>query len=285
MPRPSVLLRRNPYRNKKDFGHVLVIAGSAPMLGASALCSLAAVRSGAGLVTAAVPESLNLTLQKKIVHVVMTLALPQTLRGAFSLRSFFLIKRNFSKYNAIAIGPGLGREASTGHLVEKLVEHYPGPMVVDADALYALVETQNFVSLLIKAKGPRVLTPHAGEMARLTKKTVKEIEGNRQGAALEFARQNKCILVLKGHRSVIASFNGKIIVNTTGNVGMATAGSGDVLAGMIAAFLAQGIDPFEAARWGVYYHGKAGDWAMRRMGKVSLMATDLIEAIPKVLKI
>lgn len=282
MPRPSVLLRRNPYRNKKDFGHVLVIAGSAPMLGASALCSLAAMRSGAGLVTAAVPESLNLTLQKKIAHVVMTLALPQTPQGAFSLRTFSLIKRNFFKYNAIAIGPGLGREASTGHLVEKLVEHYPGPMVVDADALYALAQNKK---PLIKARGPRVLTPHAGEMARLTKKTVKEIEGNRQGAALEFARQNKCILVLKGQRSVIASFNGKIIVNSTGNVGMATAGSGDVLAGMIAAFLAQGIGPFEAARWGVYYHGKAGDWAMRGMGKVSLMATDLIEAIPKVLKI
>ena len=276
MPQPSVLLRRNPHLNKKDFGHVLVVAGSANMLGASALCSLAAMRSGAGLVTAAVPYSLNLNLQKKISHVVMTLPLPQTAQASFSVKAFDILKKYFSKYNAVAIGPGLGVNSSTVKLVYKMIEHYPGSMVVDADALNALAKN---LEILLKAKGQRILTPHAGEMSRLTGKSIAEIEKNRKKIALDFARQYHCVLVLKGHRTVIASAYGKVFVNTTGNVGMATAGSGDVLSGVIAAFLAQAIEPFEAARLGVYYHGKAGDRAAKVKSKASLIATDIIEQI------
>ena len=276
MPQPSVLLRRHPQLNKKDFGHVLVVAGSPTMLGASALCSLSAMRSGAGLVTAAVPQSLNLALQEKISHVVMTLPLPQTRQGYFSSSAFFVVKKYFSKFNAMAIGPGLALSASTCSFVYKMVEFYPGPMVVDADALNALAKNHK---ALARARGPRILTPHAGEMARLIGKRAQYIEAHRKEVALNFASHHNCILVLKGHRTVIADPQGRAVVNTTGNVGMATAGSGDVLTGMIAAFLAQGITPFEAARLGVYYHGKAGDLAVKKKSKLSLIATDIIDSI------
>ena len=268
MQPPSVLLRRNPDLNKKDFGHVLVVAGSSTMLGACALCSLAAMRSGAGLVTAAVAKNLNLTLQKKISNVVMTLPLP-------SSKAFDVLKKSFFKFNAVAIGPGLGLHKSTVQFIYKMIEHYPGPMVVDADALNALAKN---LKLLRNAKGPRILTPHDGEMARLMGKSSMDCV-----SASDFVRQNNCILVLKGHRTIIASSQGKLVVNTTGNVGMATAGSGDVLTGMIAAFLAQGIEPFQSARLGVYYHGKAGDLAAKAKSKISLIATDIINSIPEVL--
>ncbi len=281
MPRPSVLSRCNSHLNKKDFGHVLVVAGSPTMLGACALCSLAAMRSGAGLVTAAVPKSLNLPLQKKITPVVMTLPLPQTSYGTFSLRAFAVIKKVFLKFNAAAIGPGLGANSNTRDFVYKMVEYYTGPMVVDADALNALSRNHE---VLVKARGPRILTPHSGEMARLIGKTVKYVEVNRKQTALDFACRNNCIVVFKGHRTIVASSQGEVIVNTTGNAGMATAGSGDVLTGMIAAFLAQRISPFEAARWGVYYHGKAGDLAAKTKSKVSLIATDIIDFISRVIK-
>ena len=281
MQQPSVLLRRNPHLNKKDFGHVLVVAGSPAMLGACALCSLAVMRSGAGMVTAAVAKSLNLTLQKKVSNVVMTLPLPETDQGLISVKAFDVLKKNFSKYNVVAIGPGLGTHPSTIRFIHKMVEHYPGPMVVDADALNALAKD---LKCLLKAKGLRVLTPHVGEMARLTGETVKYIEKNRKEVALNFAHQHDCVLVLKSCRSVIASAQGKLITNTTGNVGMATAGSGDVLTGMIAAFLGQGIEPFEAVRFGAHTHGRAGDLAAKQKGKVSMIASDIIDCIPKVLK-
>jgi hydroxyethylthiazole kinase-like uncharacterized protein yjeF len=280
MPRPSVLLRRNPHLNKKDFGHVLVVAGSPTMLGACALCSLAAMRAGAGLVTAAVPRSLNLTLQKKISHVVMTLPVPQTPQANFSFKAFNELKKSFSKYNSIALGPGLGLHPSTKKLVYKLIEEYPGPMVIDADALNLLAESPR---VLLKAKGPRILTPHAGEMSRLSEEAIKEIIKDTKRVAIHFASRYHSVVVIKGHRTVVASPEGKVFVNSTGNVGMATAGSGDVLTGIIAAFIGQGIPSFEAARCGVYYHGLAGDLAVRTIGKASLIANDLIDCIPKAL--
>jgi len=281
MPLPSVLLRRNPNLNKKDFGHVLVVAGSQSMLGAAALCSLSAMRAGAGLVTAAVAKSLNLTLQKKISPVVMTLSLAQNSNGTLSLKAFDDLKEIFSKFNAVVIGPGMGLDASTCQFIYKMIEHFPGPMVVDADALNALAKN---VKVLPRAKGPRILTPHEGEMSRLIGRSTKDVKANRKEIALYFALHNNCTVVLKGHRTLIASAYGKVVVNTNGNVGMATAGSGDVLTGVIAAFLAQGIAPFEAARLGVYCHGKAGDLAAKAKSKASLIATDIIDYLPKVIR-
>jgi len=276
MPRPSVLSRRNPHLSKKDFGHVLVIAGSPTMLGASVLTCLAAMRSGSGLVTAAVPKSLNLTLQQKIAHVVMTLPLPQTAQAVFSKSAFSILTKRFSKFNALAIGPGLGLHSSTVGLVQRLVRAYAGPMVVDADGLNALAKDPR---VLLDAKGVRVLTPHAGEMSRLIGSSIEAVEKDPTTVALAFAARYDVIVLLKGHRTVVVDPAGRVYVNRTGNVGMATAGSGDVLTGMIAAYLAQGIDPFKAACLAAHDHGKAADMAIKKRSKRSLMATDLIEQI------
>ena len=251
------------------------------MLGAAALSSLAAMRSGAGLVTAAVPRDLNLILQKKISNVVMTKPLAQTRQGAFSLKAYDQLKKIWDGFDAIAIGPGLGRQSATLQLARQVIIHCPKPLVVDADALFALA---NHTDILLKAKGPRILTPHCGEMSRLNGLSVKEIEASRLKTACDFACQHHCVLLLKGHRTVIASPDGKTYINTTGNAGMATAGSGDVLTGMISAFLGQGIAPFEAACRGAYLHGAAGDQVVKAKFKTGMIATDIIDQIPYVIK-
>ncbi|MBF0619393.1 MAG: NAD(P)H-hydrate dehydratase [Candidatus Omnitrophica bacterium] len=272
LPRP--LLRRNRKAHKNDFGHVLVVAGSPGMLGASALVSLAAMRSGAGLVTAAVPKSLNGILQKKITPVVMTWPVAATRTGFFAVSSSEEILRRASKYGALVIGPGLGVSPGIKAFVVKLISRFQGPVVVDADAL-------NNLSPVVRFSGEprRVFTPHPGEFLRLSGKS-PHTDKERKAAALEFAVQHHVILVLKGAGTVVASPDGKVYVNTTGNAGMATAGAGDVLSGMIGAFLAQGLPPFEAAKWGVYLHGKAGDHAVRHASKMAMIATDIIDAIP-----
>jgi len=247
------------------------------MLGASALCSLAAMRSGAGMVTAAVPRGLNSTLQKKISNSVMTMPLAQGRMGAFSLRAYGEIKKIWDRFDAIAIGPGIGREIGTQQLARQVIVHCPKPLVIDADALFAL---KGHTEILLKAKGPRILTPHYGEMSRLINRPSKEIEASRLKTALDFARDFKCVLLLKGHETVVASANGQTYINHTGNVGMATAGSGDVLTGMITAFWGQGMSAFDAARNGAYYHGNAGDLAARQRSKASMIASDIIEQIP-----
>jgi ADP-dependent NAD(P)H-hydrate dehydratase / NAD(P)H-hydrate epimerase len=274
MPLPAPLLRANPRSSKKSFGHLLIIAGSPSMLGAAALSSLAAMHSGAGLVTAAVPKGLNLTLQKKISNVVMTKPLAQSRTGLFSFKAYDQVKKIWDQFDAIAIGPGLGRERSAQQLAREVIIHCPKPLVIDADALFALA---GHAQILLKAKGARVLTPHSGEMSRLTGQSVRAIEASRLKTARDFARQYHCVLLLKGHRSVAASPQGKTYINHTGNVGMATAGSGDVLTGMITALLGQKLSPFDAAKFGAYYHGRAGDLAARTKGKLGMTALDIID--------
>jgi len=276
MPLPAPLLRNNPRASKKDFGHLLIIAGSPTMLGASALSSLAAMRSGAGMVTAATPRGLNLALQKKISNVIMTMPLAQGRSGAFSLKAYDQLKKNWDLYDAIAIGPGIGRDPGTQALARQIIVHCPKPLVIDADALFALAGHCN---ILLKAAGPRILTPHLGEMSRLVRLPIDKIEASRSKIVCDFARKYHCILLLKGHQTIVASPDGKKYLNKTGNVGMATAGSGDVLTGMITAFLGQGLSPFDAAKYGVYFHGKAGDLAAKRKSKASMIAADIIDQI------
>jgi len=244
------------------------------MLGAAALSSLSAMRSGAGLVTAAVPIDSNLTLQKKISNVVMTKPLSQDRTGAFSFKAYPQVKKIWDQFDAIAIGPGLGREQGTGRLAREVIVHCPKPLVIDADALFAL---SGHTEILLKAKGPRILTPHSGEMTRLTGLSIKKIEEARLQTARDFAHRYNCVVLLKGHRTVVASPQGKTYINRTGNAGMATAGSGDVLTGMITAFLGQGMGPFDAAKYGAYYHGKAGDLAAKARGKLGMIAEDIID--------
>ena len=272
MPLPTPLLRRNPAYHKNQFGHVLVLAGSEQMLGAGALCSLAAMRSGAGLVTWGVPKSLAAAAQKKAANVVMVLPLVASAVNQ-------IIKSK--SFDAVALGPGLGTHRSTAQFVIKILRAINKPMVVDADALNMLAKHKD---ILKKTKGPLVITPHPGELQRLTGISKNQIEKNRSLAAKKAAKAFRCVVVLKGHRTVVAAPSGRVYINRTGNVGMATAGSGDVLTGIIAAFLAQGLKPFEAARWGVYIHGKAGDLAARSKTKVAMIASDIIECLPKAFK-
>ena len=278
---PAPLLRRNPNVHKNDFGHVFVLAGSPSMVGAAVLTTLAAMRTGAGLVTLGVPKGLNLTAQRKISPVIMTYPLPETKGGSVSYQAFKGINKRIDRFNVLVLGPGLSRDPDTQKLILKIVLSVQQPLVIDADALYTIA---SHPGVLRKTKSPKILTPHLGEMARLTGIRKELIEKNREAMAKRFSRDHRCILVLKGHRTVVASPEGKIYVNKTGNAGMATAGSGDVLTGMIAALLAQGLSGFEAAKWGVYLHGKAGDWVIKKKSKFSLIATDLIEAIAKVMK-
>jgi NAD(P)H-hydrate epimerase len=278
---PTPLLRRKPDVHKNQFGHVLVLAGSRRMLGAAALTSLAAIRSGAGLVTLGVPQSLNTAAQKKISNAIMTLPLPETREQTLAYSAFKQICRNYHLYNALAIGPGLSRNTSTRKLILRIVETSPLPLVIDADALNAL---QGRCDILTKTKTEKILTPHAGEMSRLIKKPKQAIEQNRKRTAQAFARKFRCTLLLKGTKTVVASPGKKLYTNSSGNAGMATAGSGDVLTGMIAAFLAQGLPGFEAAKYGAYCHGKAGDFAARSKTKLAMIAPDIIDHIPNVLR-
>lgn len=281
MPLPAPLLRNNPNVHKNNFGHVLILAGSGNMLGAPCLCGLAAMRAGAGLVTIGVPKTLNLTLQKKISPSIMTMALPGTPQATLSSRAYNSIKGSLTKFQAIAIGPGLTQNTSTQKLIRKITQTARQPLVIDADGLNAVARD---LKCLCASSTVKVLTPHPGEMSRLTALGAKKILKDPACIARQFAQEYNVILLLKGHHTVVAGPDGRIYINKTGNAGMATAGSGDVLTGMIAALLAQGLSGFEAARWGAYLHGKAGDLAASAKTRAGMIATDIIDNIPKAIK-
>jgi len=278
---PAPLLRRNPNVHKNDFGHVLVLAGSPGMIGAAALTSLSAMRAGAGLVTVGIPQSLNAVLQKKLSPVIMTLSLKETKEQTLSLDAFRQIHRVLDRFQVIAIGPGLSRNRSTQKLILKIIGTVQKPLVIDADALWALVQQ---LKILKKTSATKILTPHPGEMSKLLGLSKELIEKNRLKTASEFAQKYHCTLVLKGHKTIVASSKGKVFLNKTGNAGMATAGSGDVLTGMITALLAQGLTDFDSAKYAVMLHGKSGDWAAKNKTKASLIATDIIDSIPQAFK-
>lgn len=278
MQLPKRLLRNKSNVHKNNFGHVLILAGSPRMLGAGALCSLAAMRSGAGLVTLGIPKSLNLTAQKKIDNSIMTLPLTETSEQTLSITAFSTIKNLYKNYSSIAIGPGLSLNPSTQRLILKIIQSSPIPLVIDADALISISKDLN---ILNQNSITKILTPHPGEMAKLINQKKETIELNRKEITKNFVKKHNCTLILKGNKTIVAENKKRIYTNTTGNAGMATAGSGDVLAGMIAAFLAQGITSFESAKIAVYLHGKAGDIAATNKTKESMIATDIIDFIPK----
>lgn len=294
---PAPLLRNKKNVHKNTFGHVLVLAGSPAMAGAAALCGLAAMRSGAGLVTLGIPKSMNAIVQKKISPVIMTWPLPETSEHTLAPAAYRLIKKRIGAFSVVALGPGLSQNKSTRAFLLKIITQTPKPLIIDADGLNALAGHLHILKAgtdPIRGQSPsksqgqslsisiKILTPHPGEMARLLGRPKVAIEKNRLKTAKDFALAYKCVVLLKGHRTIVADPSGRTYINTTGNPGMATAGSGDVLTGMIAAFLAQGLSGFEAAKWGAYIHGKAGDLAAKAKGRVSLIATDIIEQIPKV---
>ena len=273
------LLPRNPDAHKGQFGHLLVLAGSPGKTGAAALVSQAALRVGTGLITLGVAESLNSILEEKVTEV-MTEPLPETREGTLGLSAQAKILELCSRKTALALGPGLSLNPETVRLVQQVVRKTPLPAVIDADGLGAFVGKPE---IFRKKQKELILTPHPGEMARLAGISVEEVQKERLEVARGFARDYEVILVLKGSRTVIADPGGEIFINPTGNPGMASGGTGDVLTGMIGGFLAQGLPPLEAAKLGVYLHGLAGDYAAFQKGERGIAATDLVELAPAVL--
>lgn len=275
----ALLPKRKPDVHKKEVGRVLVMAGSQGMTGAAALTANASLKSGAGLITLGVPAGLNAILEEKLTEVI-TVSLPETHSHALDIEAYGEIIELCSSYDVIALGPGLSRNKSTVSLVRKLVEGVQLPMVIDADGLNALVgETV----LLKKRSYPTVITPHPGELGRLIKVPVDEIQRDRIDFARKTAQEWKIVMVLKGAHSVVSSPEKTAIV-PTGNPGMASAGMGDVLAGFITGFIAQGLDPYQAAVLGTYLHGLAGDLAANELTEWCLVASDIIDYLPKAIK-
>ena len=266
--------------HKGSYGHLLVVAGSVGKTGAAALAGRAALRSGAGLVTIATPAS-----QQPIVAALgmepMTEPLPETSARSLSLESKPRILELASRSDAVALGPGLSLDPETQSLIRELIRDVGKPMVVDADALTALA---GHLDALDGAPGPRLLTPHPGEMARMLGRAVAAVQADRIEVVRAVCARHRVWAVLKGAGSVIGSPDGRVFINPTGNPGMATGGSGDVLTGMAGAFLARGLEPLAALQSAVYLHGLAGDLACARWGEEGLIAGDIIEAIPEALR-
>jgi NAD(P)H-hydrate epimerase len=270
--------------HKGSFGHVLVLAGSIGKTGAAALAAQAALRVGAGLVTVATPRS-ALPIIAGLAMEFMTEPLPETDMGTVSLHALDcgLIDKLVEGKSVLAIGPGLGSVAETAEFVRAVVGRYDVPTVLDADGLNAFADRMDQFP---GGETERVLTPHPGEMSRLTSQTIREILARRIEAAREFATQYQVTLVLKGSRTLTASRDGRVAVNPTGNPGMAKGGSGDVLTGLIAGLLAQYpmLPVGQVVAASVYLHGLAGDLAARESGQASMMAGDLLRALPQALR-
>ncbi len=274
----GVFRKRMPNTHKGTYGHVLVIAGSPGKSGAALMAGRSALRAGAGLVTLAVPENLRAPLEIPTLEV-MTASLPETAQGTVSVDAYEHIMNLVQDKRVVAIGPGLSVHPSTVELVFRLIRTLEIPMVLDADAINAVAQNPE---ILLEAKAPVILTPHPGEMARLVPNI--HIQNNRIPVAQESARKYNVCLALKGVRTIVASPDGNVFINPTGNPGMATAGTGDVLTGIIAGLIAQNVIPVEAAKSGVFLHGVAGDLVVKAKGEYGLLAGDLIEAIPNAIK-
>ncbi len=281
------LPKLNPRKNnthKGSYGRVLVLAGSPGLTGAAYLCSKAALRSGSGIVTLGIPESLNPVMEAKLTCV-MTHPLPETKVSTLSKKGRTEIIKLCESHDVVALGPGLSQQPETRELILWLIKNIDRDIVIDADGLNALSDN---VNVLHKIKKHVVLTPHPGEMSRLTGLgSAKNVQKERLNTATQFVQsirkklsdERRVILVLKGDKTIVAD-SGKVYVNRTGNPGMATAGTGDVLTGIIASLIGQGYDVFDASQLGVYIHGLAGDIAAKKKGERSMIASDIIEYLP-----
>ena len=277
--RPSDLTRlpdRPAESHKGTFGRVLVIGGSPCMSGAAYFSAKAAYRTGAGLVQILTHEDNRIILQTSLPEAILTTY------GEYADEA--KLTESLGKADAIVIGVGLGQSPAAKELVRLTLAKAEVPIVIDADALNIIAK---YPSLLDLASAPIVITPHLAEMARLCNRSVPEIEADRLRYTTKIAEQNALICVLKGHETLVADGNADeraVYVNKSGNSGMATGGSGDVLTGIIAALIAQGMEPTEAATLGVYIHGLAGDAAAEALGEYSVMASDIIDHISAVIK-
>ena len=260
--------------HKGTFGRILIVAGSRNMSGAATLAGLGALRGGAGLVFVACPDGVQ-PIVAGAEPCYQAIGLAETQQGQVAAAALPHIQDLLSGKDALAIGPGLGNGDSVRDVVRPLYEQTPIPAVVDADALNVLADDFRDESKpLASPAGPRVLTPHPGELSRLSGLAIGEIQQNREVIAREFAADHGVILVLKGPGTIVTDGQ-RLEINPTGNSGMATGGSGDVLTGLLGALLARGMDAFEAARLAVYLHGLAGDFAAAELSEPGLIASDL----------
>ncbi|MEW6409960.1 MAG: NAD(P)H-hydrate dehydratase [Nitrospirota bacterium] len=277
----KMIPRREPDVHKGSIGHLLVIAGSVGKTGAACMTAMASLRVGTGLVTLASPASVNDILETKLTEI-MTLPLPETDDQTISPYALEEIERILPKMSTIAIGPGLSMNRETLSFIRDVVGESTVPVIIDADGVNA------FAGNLEALKGLRskvVFTPHPGEMARLLGITAKEVQRNRIEVVQSFATAHRVHIALKGARTVISDPGGNVYINPTGNPGMATGGTGDILTGMIAGFVAQGMELLSSIILGVYLHGLAGDMAAMEYTEMGLIATDLIEKIPEAIKV
>lgn len=266
--------------NKGTLGSLLCICGSFGMTGAAIMAGKAALRCGLGLLKTALPKSIYPIAAGAIFESVF-FPLEETPDGKISKNNIEILLCEAEKSSAVLIGCGLSVCDDTKALVNSFIEYCTKPLVLDADALNCVAENPD---ILKKAKSPIIITPHPGEMARLVKSTPKAVNKNRAEIAADFAKEYGVVTVLKGAGTIIASPYGRVMINRTGNSGMATGGSGDALAGMTGSLSAQGAKPFDAAAAAVYLHGLAGDIAAEKLGRISMLPTDLINEIPQAYK-
>lgn len=271
-----LLVPRHPESHKGDFGRALLVGGSKGMSGAIGICGMAALRGGAGLVRLAVPLSSH-TIVAAFNPCYMVTPLPEDERGSLAPAAREPLQELIAQATSIGCGPGIASSPSADDVVTWLYRTAEQPAVFDADGLNALAR---HAEALRAAAGPRVLTPHPGEFARLLGLSQPYPSEQRQELAIDFARTHQVVLVLKGHLTIVTDGE-RLYLNTTGNAGMATGGTGDVLTGLIVALLCQGLVPYDAARLGVYLHGFAGDLAAAKFGQITMMASDLIDFLPE----
>ena len=270
----SILPDRDDFAHKGDFGKILLLCGSRGYTGAAALAAMGALRSGAGLVFLGVPESIYAIEAVKLTESIV-FPLPDE-NGMLSGAAVPQILERLPRMDAVLIGPGLGQSAGTLAAVKAVLEGFDGPVVVDADGINILAAHKD---ILRGRAASTILTPHDGEFARLG-----GVVGNDRAAAAEnMARQLGCIMLLKGHETVITD-GVETYINHTGNPGMAVGGSGDVLAGILVSLLGQGIAPLDAAACGAWLHGAAGDLCAARMGQYGMLPGDMVSALPRLLK-
>lgn len=270
------LPRRPRDSHKGNFGKVLVVAGSRGMTGAAFLTAKGALRAGAGLVLVVTPKSQQHILATKLTCA-MTHSLPETNQGTLSFKGLPYLIKLANNYDVIALGPGISQHPQTVKLILSVLPYFHVPIVIDADGLNALSHNPG---ILKKVKCPVILTPHLGEMIRLSDSIVGESVNSRIKIATEFAKKYKVVVALKGYRTIVTD-GARVFINKTGNPGMATGGSGDVLTGIISALLGQGLKSFEATQLGVYLHGLAGDLAACQIGEISMIASDIMDYLPK----
>jgi NAD(P)H-hydrate epimerase len=276
----ALLPKRKRNAHKGNFGHVFLVAGSRGKTGAALMAAKAALRAGAGLVTIGIPESIDQTFACRVVEE-MTLPLPCN-NGFFTLDSLGpALKFLQEKASVLAIGPGLSSEPETASFVRALSVKSTVPVVIDADGINAFQKESQALSQI---EVPCVITPHPGEMGRLTGMSARQTDENRMQVAVEFAKVFNVYVLLKGAPSVLACPDDKVFINPTGNPGMASAGTGDVLTGIIAGLIAQGIPAVQGAKLGVYLHGLSGDIAAAKKTEVAMTAGDILECLPEAMK-